>query len=133
VAPDREDPDQHGDRPLAAEPIDEAVEVLEVEHDLGHGEVSAGVDFLAKAFELDVEVVGRGIDRDADVEGRGGVDGAAVVVLALVQAGHQLCEADRVDLVHAPRAGVVADFGRVAGDREDIADAAGVGVPRSGN
>ena len=47
-----------------------------------------------------------------------------VVVLAAVQARHQLREPDRVDLVHTARAWIVANLRRVAGDREDVADAA---------
>jgi hypothetical protein len=46
-----------------------------------------------------------------------------VPVLAAVQARDEAGEADRVDLVDAPRAGVVAFLGRVARDREDVADA----------
>ena len=37
-----------------------------------------------------------------------------------------LREADRVDLVHAPRTRVVAGLGRVARDREDVSDSFGV-------
>ena len=126
VAPDGEDPDQHGDRPLSAEPVDEAVHVLEVEQDLGHREVRAGFDLAVEAVELRLEVVGGRVDRDADVEGRGRVDRSPVVVLAAVQARHQVREPDRVDLVDAARARVVADLGRIAGHREHVADAARV-------
>ena len=50
------------------------------------------------------------------------VDRAAVEVLAAVEVGDQLRQSDRVDLVDAARARVVADLRRVAGDREDVAD-----------
>ena len=48
------------------------------------------------------------------------------VVDTLVESGQQLDEADRVDLVHAPRAGVVAHVRRVARHREDVAHAVGM-------
>jgi hypothetical protein len=51
------------------------------------------------------------------------VDRAAVEVLAAVQRAISSREPDRVDLVDAARARVVADLGRVAGDGEDVADA----------
>ena len=52
VAPDGEDADEHRDRPLAAEPLDEAVQVLEVEQDLGHREVRARLDLAVETVEL---------------------------------------------------------------------------------
>src|SRR5581483_10779831 len=47
---------------------------------------------------------------------------AAVPVLARVQLRDELDEPDRVDVVDRMRAGIVAGLGRVAGDREDVAD-----------
>ena len=57
VAPDREDADEHGDRRGLAEPLEELVEQLEVEDDLRHREVGAGVELAAEALDLDVQVV----------------------------------------------------------------------------
>jgi hypothetical protein len=82
---------------------------------LGHREVCAGLDLAAVAIELELQVVSRWVDCDADMERRGGVDPSAIEVLAPVEMRHELHEADRVDFVHAPGARVVADLGRVAG------------------
>ena len=53
---------------------------------------------------------------------------AAVVVLAAVQVRDQPRQPDRVDLVDAACARVVAFLGRVAGDREHVVDSLGVGA-----
>ena len=50
------------------------------------------------------------------------VDRPAVEVLAAIEPRDQAGQPDRVDLVDALRAGVVADLGRVAGDREHVPD-----------
>ena len=123
VAPQRADADEQRHRRRAAEPLEEAVEVREVEDDLRHRELRACLELLLEALELDLEVVGRRVHRDADEERGRRVDRPAVEVLAAVQPRDQPREPDRVDLVDAARARVVADLGRVARDREDVADA----------
>jgi hypothetical protein len=54
----------------------------------------------------------------------------AVVVLAAVELRDDLRKADRVDLVHAARARVVADLGRVSGDGQHVAHTLGVRAER---
>ena len=56
----------------------------------------------------------------------GRVDQLPVVAVAGVQVRDQLGEPDRVDLVDALAAGVVADLGRVTGDGEDVPHALGM-------
>ena len=86
----RPDADEQRDRRFAAEPLEERVEVGDVEQHLRHRELRAGLELAREAVELDVEVVRRRVDRDADVEVRRRVDRAASEVLALVQMREQL-------------------------------------------
>ena len=74
----------------------------------------SGLDLAIEALELEFHVVGGRVDRDAGEERRRRVDRLAVEVFARVQPRHQLGEADRVDLVDAARAEVVADLRQVA-------------------
>ena len=53
VARHREDPGEHRDRPAAAEHLGEAVEHVEVEDDLRHRELRAGLELLAEALGLE--------------------------------------------------------------------------------
>ena len=94
---------------------------LEIEERLRHREPGAGLDLALEALELELEVVCGRVDCDADEERGRRVDRPAVVVLAEVQWRDELHEADRVDLVDASRAWVVAHVRRVARDREDVA------------
>src|SRR5439155_7605770 len=84
------------------------------------------VDLLPEPLELGLEVVRSRVDGDADVERGRRIDRSPVVVLAAVEARHQLREPDRVDLVDPAGAGIVADLRWVAGDREHVANAARV-------
>ena len=123
----RPDADEQRDRGLAAEPLEERVEVRDVEEHLRHRELRARVELALEALELHVEVVGGRVHRDADVEGRRRVDRAAVEVLTAIEVCDQVGEPDRVDFVDAAAgAGVVRFLGRIAGDREDVAHAFGV-------
>ena len=115
-------PTSSGIGDAAAEQVEQAVEVLEVEDHLRHRERCAGVQLLPEALELEVHVVCGRVHGHADEEGRRRVDRLAVEVLARVQPRDELGQADRVHLVDAARAGVVADLGRIAGDREHVAD-----------
>ena len=120
------DADEHGDRPRAAKPSQEPIQVLRIEDDLRHREPCTGLELLPKTIELDLHVVRRRIDGDAGEERRRRIDRAAVEVLAAVEVRHQPGQADRVDLVDAARSRVVTDLGWIAGDREHVAHAFGV-------
>ncbi|MCZ7589957.1 MAG: hypothetical protein M5U27_14090 [Gaiella sp.] len=128
VTAERPHADEHRDRPFAPQPLDEPVEQLDVEERLRHREVRARVDLAAEPLELEREVVGGRVDGDPDEERRRRVERFADVVLAPVERGEQPDEADRVDLVDAARARVVADVRRVARHREHVPDALGVGA-----
>src|ERR687895_551980 len=104
VARDRKQSDQQRDGRLAAEAIEEPVEVLEVEDELRHRELRAVLDLPLEAVELELEVVRRRIDCAADEERRRGVNRSTVEVLAGVQLRDQLDEPDGVDLVNTARA-----------------------------
>ena len=113
----------------AAEPLEEAVEIAR-----GRRRVcviancAPASTFRRKRSSSTSRSSGGRVDGDAEEERGRRVDRPAVEVLAAVQPRHQLVEPDRVDLVDAARARVVADLGRVAGDGEDVADALGVGA-----
>src|SRR3989338_1898697 len=132
-AGERPESDERGDGRLAAEPLQEVVPDGRVEDRLGHGEVGPGLDLLLEAAELFVEVVGCGVDGDADGEVRAAAQGLARPVVALVETRKDADQADGVDFVNAAHLGVVAEDGRVAGDGEDVPDAAhGPGAEQDG-
>src|SRR5262245_38899302 len=54
IARQREDPQQHRNRPPSTEPFDESIDVLEVEDDLRHSELRARFELLLEALVLDV-------------------------------------------------------------------------------
>ena len=86
VAIERPDSDEHGDGWLATEFFDEGVPVLGIEDWLGHREMRAGFDFGVEAFNFVVEIIGNGIDSDADGEIRCPAKRFASPVRALIQA-----------------------------------------------
>ena len=95
---------------------------------LGHDEMGAGGQLAFEAIPLGRTVGGRRVEGAGDREPGPLADRRAGAVLAPVEPGQDLDEADRVD-VPDPRAGrVVADPGRVAGQGEDVPDAEGMGA-----
>ena len=62
-----------------------------------------------------------GIHRHADVKPRRRADRLAADVAAVIEARHQVGQADRVDVEHGGRVRVVADAARVAGDEHQVA------------
>ena len=77
-------------------------------------------------FLLDVRLARVGAA--ADVQAERGPDQVAGQVAAVVQVVHDPDQADRVHVVDRRRVGIVAELGRVAGDREDVAQAQRVGA-----
>ena len=110
VAAHVEDADEERDRARPAEPLEERFEVREVEEDLRHRELRSRLELAFEALELELEVVRGGIDCDAEEERCRRVDLTAVEVLARVHARDDLSEPDRVDLVYAACARIVARF-----------------------
>ena len=86
----RPDADEHGDGWLAAEFFHEGVPVLGIEKRLGHGEVRAGFDFGVEALDFVVEIVGDGIQRDADGEICRAAQRFAGPVRALIETAQRL-------------------------------------------
>ena len=126
VAREREDAREHRDRPRRRARSAKRSSASRSKTICVIANCAPASSFAPEALGLELEVVGGRVDGDADEERRRRVDRPAVEVLAAVQARDQLREPDRVDLVDAARARVVADLGRVAGDREDVAHALGV-------
>src|SRR5919109_330397 len=122
VAPHVEDADEQRNRGRSAQSFQEPVEVFEVEEDLCHGEASAGLDLAVEAVELQLEVVRGRVHGDPEEERRRRVYLASVEVLACVHVADHSREPDRVDLVDALGARVVAGLGRIAGYGEYVPD-----------
>ncbi len=81
--------------------MQETFEPVEVEQCLCHRELCTRGELALEPLELEIRVVGGGVDRNPDEERRGPVDRLADVVHAFVQSLEQPDEPDRVDLVHA--------------------------------
>ena len=117
-----------GSGSAAAEAVEQALPRLPVEEHLAHDEVRAGVRLAAQALDLVVEVVGGGVDRDAQVERRRLADRVAGAVEPLGHAGDRAHQLEDVDVVDVVDARVVAELRGVAGDREQVAQAGAPGA-----
>ena len=87
-----------------------------------------GVDLLPEPVELVVEVFRRRVDRAGDGESRRLANRGAQPIEALVEAGDDLDQADRVDIPHSRGARVIAHIGRIAGEGDDVAHPKRVGA-----
>ena len=72
----------------------------------------------AAQFVLDVGHAG--IGRDADGEVGAGADGIGADVEAVIQALHDVDQADGVDIEHRGGIRIVAQLGRIAGEAENV-------------
>ena len=66
VAPQRPEADEQRDRRRPAEPLQEPVEVVEVEEHLRHRETGSGLELGVEALQLELEVVRRRVHGDAE-------------------------------------------------------------------
>ncbi len=96
------------------------LDLRDVVERLGHHQVRARGKLALQAVPLGGRVVGGGIEGGGDRERRGLADGGARLVLAAVEAGQDLDQADRVHVPDARAGGVVTDARRVTGEREDV-------------
>ena len=101
----------------------ERVERLEVEHRRRHGELGARLDLVLEAPDLLVEVRRGRVRDDPDVERRRRADRLAADVASAIEARHGVGQADRVDVEHERRVGVVARLARIAGEDQEVAQA----------
>ena len=123
----RKHAEQEGNRQRAG-PLEEPLQRAPVIKGLGHGDLRAGIDLLPKPVDLVIEVLGRRVHRAGDGEARGPTDGRAQPVVAVVEALENLDQPNGVDVPHAGGGRVVADAGRVTGQRDDVPDAEGMGA-----
>jgi hypothetical protein len=89
-------------------------------------------ELALQAGPLLVRVRGRGVEGAGDGEAGRLSDGRAGLVLAHVQAPNDLDQADGVDVPYGPGRELVGRPRRIAGQREDVADAQGVGAEQLG-
>src|SRR2546423_5816423 len=108
--------------------FEESLERGAVVEGLRHRDVRASLDLLLEAIDFMVEVFSRWIDRAGDGEAGWPADRGAEPVVALVESGEDFDQADRVDVPDAGGGGVVADTRRIAGERDDVANAERVGA-----
>ena len=86
-----------------------------------------------EALDFVIEIVGHGIDGDADGEVRRAAERLAGPVGALIQAVQNFHQADGVDFVNAAGFGMIAERRRIAGDGQHVAHAAdGPGAQQHG-
>ena len=118
------DPGKHG----YADGFDTAqkrFEDAQVEHGLGDDEFGTRFDFIFESSQFFLEVDGTRVGADADEKAGGFADGVAGDIQAVIESPQQVGQADGVDIVDSGGIGVIAEFGGVAGDGEDIANTEG--------
>ena len=96
-----------------------------IEHGLGNGEIGPRLDLLPEAVQLAAVIQRGGIQPHADHGERGRIDGLTAQVDAAVEPPLHRRHADRIGVEHARGVRIVAQFGRIAGDEEDVSHAAG--------
>ena len=104
--------------------VEKSQQGVGVEHRLGDGELGAGFDFSAETIELAPAVERGGIEPHADRGEGGRIDGLAAEVDAAVEPALHRRHADRIGVEHAGRLRVVAQLRRVAGDEQQVPNAA---------
>ena len=129
----REDPEQDRDRePVRAEsPLrlgEHGLDLGQVVQRLGHDQVGAGGELALEAVPLGCGVGGRRVEGAGDGESGRLADRAPGGVLAAVEPRQDLDQPDRIDVPDAGAGRVVADPWRIAGQRQDVADAQRVGA-----
>ena len=83
--------------------------MLRVEKRLGHGVVSAGLDFRMKTRDLVFEIVGHRIQRHANGKIGGSAQGLARPVRPLIQSAKDFHKAHRIHFIYAAGFRVIAD------------------------
>ena len=127
VARHREDPREHRDRPEPPSSSAKRSSDVEVEDDLRHRELARRPRASARKRSASTSRSSAvGLTATPTKNDVGASIGRPLKSSPRFSPVMQPREPDRVDLVDAARARVVADLGRVAGDREDVADALGV-------
>ena len=99
---------------------------------LGHHQVRPGRELAFEAIPLGRRIGGGRIERAGDGEPGPLADRAAGRVLGEVEPGQHLDEADRIDVPDPGPGRIVADPRRVAGQRDDVADAERMGAEQLG-
>ena len=67
-----------------------------------------------------IDVGHAGIGRDTDGEVGAGADGVGADVEPVIEAVHDVHQADGIHIEHRCRIGIVAEFGRIAGEAENV-------------
>ena len=106
---------------------DEPLERARVVHRLRHHVLRPRSHLLLEPPDLLLDVRLARIGAAPDVDAERGADQVAGEVAAVVEVVHDPDEPDRVHVVDRGRVRVVAELRRVAGDREDVAQAERVG------
>ncbi len=85
--------------------------------------MGAVVDLAFETIGLVPDIVHHRVDRDPGEEARRIADAVAGAVEALGHPRHRPDELEDVDVIDIVHPGIVAELGRIAGDRKEIADA----------
>ena len=124
-----QDRDRDAARPEAAPRLREhRLDLLDRVERLGHHQVRPGRELALEAVPLGRRVGGGRIERAGDGEPGPLADRAAGRVLGEVEPRQHLDQPDRIDVPDPGPGRVVADPRRVAGQRDDVADAERVGA-----
>ena len=129
----REDAEQDRDRDAArteaaARLREHRLDLLDRVERLGHHQVRPGGELALEAIPLGRRVGGGRVERAGDGEPGPLADRAAGRVLGEVEPRQHLDQPDRIDVPDPGPGRVVADPRRVAGQRDDVADAERVGA-----
>ena len=93
---------------------------MQIEDRTRDDEFGAGFDLVVETAELLLDVRRGRIHRHADVKRRRRANRLAADVAAVIQARDDVGQADRVDIEHRRRVGIVADAARIAGDEQQV-------------
>ena len=126
-ADQRHQPQQHR-HPARAGGRHQTVEHHPVEHRLGEDKTGAGGQLRLELAQLAAEVGNIGVERTAGQEAGDAAEPRAIQVVAVVEGSDQLEQTDRVEIEDVAGTTFPADGHRVAGHRQDVAEAEQVGA-----
>ena len=89
-----------------------------IEDGLSDGVFRARLNFEGKAADFIVEIGNAGIGGDSYGEAGGFADGIAADIQSIIQAAHDVDEADGVHIENGGGVRIVAEFRRIAGEAE---------------
>ena len=98
--------------------------VLRIKEGLGHGKVRSRLHLRVETRNLPVQVISHRVERHTNGKVRLPAKRLSGPIRSLIEPAENFHQAHRIHFVHAARLGIIADRGRIPGDRQNVPHAA---------